>query len=228
MAVEPVRRNARATREVARMQSRGRRPPRAGMGYTRFVTLMKITLPMIAAVLVSLIVVWPQFKEVREGFRIEIARLNLSTGGQRANNARYTGTDAQGRPFNITAEAAMQDEGEPGIVKLDHPKADITLTGGSWVAAHAVDGAFHRVNQMLNLSGGVSVFHDAGFEIHSPTAKIDVKLGTAEGDERVDGHGPAGTIAAAGFRVLDNGTRVIFNGPAKLTLRPQAGATARR
>ena len=227
MAVEPARRGARAARATAGTQARPRHPPRAGTGYSRFVVLMKITLPMIAATLVALIVVWPQFKEVREGFRIELARFKLSTGGQHANNARYTGTDAHGRPFTITSETAVQEEDQPGVVKLEHPKADITLANGSWVAANAPDGTFRRLDQMLDLWGGVSIFHDSGFEIHSPTAKIDVAHGTAEGDDHVDGNGPAGTIAAVGFRVLDNGARVIFNGPAKLTLRPQ-GPAARR
>jgi lipopolysaccharide export system protein LptC len=202
-------------------------PPRAGDRYSRFVVMMKITLPLIAAVLVGLVVVWPQFRDVREGFRIEIARLALSLGGQQVSNARFTGSDARGRPFTIIADSAVQAEGQPDQIRLEHPKADITMQNGAWIASSADTGRFFRTAQVLELSGGVSLFHDQGFEMHSASAQLDLKRGTAEGDERVDGHGPTGTISAAGFRVLDNGARVFFTGPAKLVLRPDGPAAQR-
>jgi len=202
-------------------------PPRAGMGYSRFVVLMKVTLPLIAAALVALIVVWPQFRQVREGFRIEIARLNHTLGGQAVSNARFTGTDSRGRPFTVTADAANQEERDSNAVKLDNPKADVTMRNGAWVASTAPTGRFLRNEQLLELTGGVSIYHDDGFEMHSPSAKLDLKLGTSEGKEPVDGQGPTGSISAAGFRVLDNGARVFFTGPAKMTLRPE-GTAARR
>jgi lipopolysaccharide export system protein LptC len=224
MALEPA--------PIAARRSAGARPAapppqRAGMGYSRFVMLMKITLPLIAAVLVALIVVWPQFRQVREGFRIEIARLNHTLGGQVVSNARFTGADVRGRPFSVTADSANQQDGQPNTVLLEHPKADITMQNGAWVASSAPSGKFLRNEQLLELTGGVNIYHDNGFEMHSPTASLDLKRGTAEGKEPVQGQGPTGDITASGFRVLDNGARVFFTGPAKMTLRPE-GTAARR
>jgi lipopolysaccharide export system protein LptC len=188
--------------------------------------LMKVVLPLVAAALVALVAVWPQFGELREGFRIELAKLNLPTAGQRVTNARYSGADSRGRPFTVIAEAAVQEEGQPGLIKLERPKADITLQGDVWVAASAVDGSFNRHEQVLELGGGVSIFHDGGFEMHSPTATIDLRQGIAEGHDRVEGHGPTGTLTATGFRVLDSGARVLFTGPAKMVVRPGAETKA--
>jgi lipopolysaccharide export system protein LptC len=218
MALEPARAVPRGV--AARTGQVTARAPRAGSGYTRFVMLMKVVLPLVAAVLVALVAVWPQFREIREGFRIELSKINLPTGGQRVTNARYAGTDARGRPFTVTAESAAQEEGQPDIIKLDKPKADITLQNNVWVAATAVDGSFYRNEQILQLSGGVNIFHDAGFEMQSENATIDLKSGVAEGKEKVEGQGPTGTLTAAGFRVMDSGARVLFSGPAKMVLRP--------
>jgi lipopolysaccharide export system protein LptC len=218
MAIEPARAVPRGT--AARARQAPARAPRAGSGYTRFVMMMKVVLPLVAAVLVALVAVWPQFRELREGFRIELAKINLPTGGQRVTNARYAGTDSRGRPFTVTAEAAVQEEGQAGVIKLEKPKADITLQGNVWVAATATDGSFHRNEQLLQLSGGVSIFHDAGFEMHSENATIDLKSGVAEGKNKVEGHGPTGALTANGFRVMDSGARVLFTGPAKMVLRP--------
>jgi lipopolysaccharide export system protein LptC len=226
VAAEPV---SLATRRTAgaRPEPTPPPPPRAGEGYTRFVTMMKIILPLIAAVLVGLVVVWPQFRDVREGFRIEIARLTHSMGGQEVSNARFTGTDTRGRPYTVIADSAAQADGQADVIQLERPKADITMQGGNWIASSADVGRFRRSDQILDLVGGVALFHDQGFEMHSSSARLDLKGGTAEGDEKVDGHGPTGTISAEGFRVLDNGARVFFTGPARLVLRPEPQAHAR-
>ena len=221
MALEPI---PVATHRIVGTRARMPSPPRLGSGYSRFVVMMKITLPLIAAVLVSLVVIWPQMRDVREGFRIEVTRLAHSIGGQEIANARYTGTDARGRPFTVIADSAAQVEGKPDQIRLQHPKADITLQNGTWVASSAETGVFQRNEQILDLAGDVNIYQDQGFEIHSPTARVDLKGGTAEGHDHVQGHGPTATISATGFRVLDNGARVFFTGPAKLILRPHAQA----
>ena len=227
MAAEPI---SLATRRTAGARSESPPPlppPRAGEGYTRFVTMMKIVLPLIAAVLVALVAVWPQFREVREGFRIEIASFKSSLGGQQVANARFTGTDARGRPYTVIAKSAAQAEGQPDLIRLEEPKADMTMQGGNWVASSAETGKFRRSDQILDLAGGVNLFHDQGFEMHSPSARLDLKSGTAEGDEKVEGHGPKGTISAEGFRVQDNGARVFFTGPARLVLLPEPHPSVR-
>ncbi len=194
-----------------------------GKRYSRFVGLMRIVLPSVAAVLVALVVAWPQFHGVREGFRIEIARLKLPfSGGQHLSNARFTGVDRRNRPYTVTADTAAQTDERPGVVDLAHPKADITLSDGAWVAASANQGTYTKTDEVLQLDGQVDLFHDTGFEMHTLSATVDLKNGTAAGDQPVHGHGPTGALDAAGFRILDGGKRILFTGKAKLVLVPGA------
>ena len=216
------------TRAEARLASRRARPPRAGSRYSRFVGLMKIVLPLIAAVLVAAIVVWPHFNQVREGFRIEVARFTLpSAGTQHMSRARFTGTDAKNRPYTVTAETAAQEENRPDTIRLDRPSADITLSDGAWVAASAEQGTLARGEQVLKLAGGVDLFHDQGFELHSPTATIDLRTGAAAGDDPVQGQGPSGSLNAEGFRLSEGGGRILFTGKARLVLLPQESGAPR-
>ncbi len=195
-----------------------------GKRYSRFVGLMKVVLPSVAAVLVVLVVAWPQFQGVREGFRIEIAKLKLPfSGGQHLSNARFTGVDSRNRPFTVTANSAAQAEGQPGIVDLARPKADITLSSGAWVAATAKQGTYLKEDELLHLDGQVDLFHDTGFEMHTASATVDLKNGTAQGDAPVEGHGPSGALNATGFRIYDGGARILFTGKARLVLTPEAG-----
>ena len=79
---------------------------RLGGNYSRFVGLMKLVLPAVAGVLVLMIIVWPQFEEKPDGFRLRPSTVSLeSAGGQKLVNARYTGTDRRDNPFTITAKA---------------------------------------------------------------------------------------------------------------------------
>ncbi len=75
---------------------------------------------------------------------------------------------------------------------------------------------------MLDLKGGVIMFHDMGYEFHTPRASIDMANRSARGDSPVQGQGPFGQISAAGFRLLENGERIIFTGKTRLVLFPDA------
>jgi len=50
------------------------------------------------------------------------------------------------------------------------------------------------------------------------SATVDLEGGTAEGHEKVEGHGPSGEVESEGFRILDKGAVVIFTGRARMLL----------
>ena len=202
---------------------------RIGVGYTRFVGLMKLLLPLVAGILVALVVVWPQVEDKVKGFRLGFSGIGAGeTSGQRMINARFTGSDDANRPYTITAEAAVQSPDRDDLVELEFPKADITLPDGAWLALAAQSGVFLKTRQTLELSGDVNLFHDSGYEIHTARAHIDMKRGTASGDAAVAGQGPLGTVKSEGFRLLDRGRRILFTGKARLVLFPGPPRPAKR
>jgi lipopolysaccharide export system protein LptC len=200
------------------------RPSRAGGRYTRFVSMMRIVLPVVAAVLVLLVVIWPQLNEDTRRFRLmEQSGISLKDGGdQQAVNPRYTGTDAQNRPYSLTADSAVQSQTMPDAVTLAFPKADITMKSGAWIALSAQNGLYHRDAKTLDLNGDVTMFHDSGFEMRTASARIDFNDSGAVGNQPVEGHGPMGTVQATGFRVIDGGKQIWFTGRSKLVFWPSA------
>lgn len=194
---------------------------RAGARYTRFVSWMKLLLPIIATSVVALVVIWPQLQDKPEGFRLGLSKISFQgKGGQQVVNARFTGNDAANRPFSVTADSAVQRPGEAESFELEFPKADITMTDSSWIALAANTGTYYKSRQVLTLDGGVNLFHDSGYEFLTRVAEIDLRAGTARGTHKVSGQGPFGTISAAGFAVYDRGSRIIFTGKAKLLIFP--------
>ena len=195
---------------------------RAGGSYSRFANYMRIALPLVAVAIVILVVAWPQIMEKPKKFSLSVSNATTTEAGtQQIVNARFTGTDSANRPYSVTADTASQVKNEPDMIDLAFPKADITLQNGAWLALSAETGLFNRKLQVLNLRGGVTLFHDMGYELRTPSADISMEQGMASGDQTVTGQGPIGTIQSAGFRILDNGTRVLFTGKSRLVIYPK-------
>lgn len=204
---------------------------RRGDSRSRAVSLLKILLPLIAASLIAVVALWSQLPNGDLGFRIGFSAVHPEDARNlRMVNARYAGRSKSKQPFLVTAESALQDRPGADVIHLTEPKGDITMKSGAWVALNSPAGQYHQESQKLDLWGGVSLFHDSGLEFNSPTARIDLVASTARGNDPVVGHGPSADITSQGFRVLDEGQRVIFTGKAHLTLykRQRPGAEAPR
>ncbi len=202
---------------------RGLSLTRAGGSYSRFANSMRIALPLVAVAIVVLVVAWPQLTEKPKKFSLSVSNIaTTETGAQQIINARFTGTDAENRPYSVTADTASQVKNAPDMVVLAFPKADITLQSGVWLALSAETGTFNRKKQVLSLQGRVSLFHDMGYELRTSAADIFMKQGTASGNKPVSGQGPIGTVQSDGFRILDGGKRVLFTGKSRLNIFPPA------
>jgi lipopolysaccharide export system protein LptC len=90
------------------------------------------------------------------------------------------------------------------------------------VVLSALGGFYSENTQILALRKSVNLYHDSGYEFHTSSADIDLSSGSATGGTPVTGQGPFGQIFSQGFKILDNGSRIIFTGKAKLVILPAA------
>ena len=87
--------------------------------YSRFVGLMKMALPAIAAALLGLIVVWPKVAPRDEAFQIAFANFNIKAVDTLSmTKPRYFGTDDKNLPFTVTADIATQVDPQTQVVAL--------------------------------------------------------------------------------------------------------------
>ena len=189
--------------------------------YSRFVGAMKLVLPAAALGLVALIASWPSLHDPHPAAAVQ------DNGQLTMTNAHYEGADRKNQPYSVLAMQARQSTGQPGIVDMKQPDAEITLNNGAWVTVRADHGRFDQNQGKLLLTGRVDMVHDKGYELHSDEAHVDVNHNTAWGDRPVVGQGPLGTLYAQGFRMADNGATIVFTGTARAILEPRSGASTR-
>lgn len=195
--------------------------PTGVAGYSRFVATAKRLLPVAAALVIGLVALWPHIHTKDNKFRIGISSLQDGDTGQPTMvNPRYVGTDAENRPFSITADLARNLALGSNAVDLEMPKADITMADGTWLVLTASSGHFDRMNKTLLLAGNVNLFHDRGYEIRTAKVLVDIGEGAARSTDPVDGQGPFGEMKAEGFQLLDRGATILLTGRAKVVFYP--------
>ncbi len=198
-------------------------PRRFSQTYSRFVAMMKFTLPVVALILVSLVVLWPHLASEDLRFRIGFAAIKASVSNDPSMlNPRFVGTDSYNKPYSVTADLA-RSIGELGAtIELEMPKADVTLDNGTWLVMTANSGLFAHLENTLNLEGMVNLFHDSGYEFQTEKAIINMVSGEASGNMPIRGQGDFGLLSAQGFKLVDKGKIIYFTGKSKLTLHPGA------
>ena len=191
----------------------------------RYVGILKLLLPALAAVLIALVAFWPQLRDRTNEFRVQF----VTIGSQEAEtvsmvNPRFLGVDQVDRHYTITAGRATQMD--DGRINLENPRGDMALKDGSWIVLSGNTGTYYKPRQVLDLLGDVNLYHDAGYEFHTEKASINLQEGTAAGDMPTAGQGPAGHVQSEGFRIFDQGDRVHFTGKARLVLYGAGGTAA--
>lgn len=184
--------------------------------YTKMIRVLRIALPILALVIVGVLIERLSGGDYQTAPQPE--SLPAAAGQVEMLQPKYTGLDAENRPYAITAKKAARSPKNPDILLLDDPMADITLDGGTWLAVQARQGRYHQITSFLTLTQDVRMFHDLGYEIKTSVMDIDIKQGTARSDAPVFGQGPAGEITARGLKVSDYGDNITFTGPAVLVL----------
>ncbi len=187
-----------------------------GLSYTRFVRWMRFLLPMAALAILAVLVAWPDMKDV--AVSVEAVDVTSTPGQTELVSPRFESQDDDEQPFTITASRAIQSQFRDDLVILEAPLADMTLKDGAWVAAEAKEGAYMQEKRKLVLQGNVKLFHDRGYEMRTEKLHVDLARKVAWSDVPVNGHGPAGTIEAAGMRAQTEDGVLIFTGPAKVVL----------
>lgn len=188
--------------------------------YTRFVLFGKHALWVLAALCSLALVVVANINRGDATSRITLDGDGAKTPQKPEPAAmlrpRYQGLDSNNRPFNVTADRAIQRDAN--TVLLSRIDADMTMDEASWLALSAANGTYYMKEKLLDLKNGVQMFYEGGYEFRTPEALVAVDAGAAKGEKPVEGQGPLGTLKADRFTILNRGAILRFNGNVNVVL----------
>jgi lipopolysaccharide export system protein LptC len=197
--------------------------------HSRVVRALRIALPVLAALLLAVMIGWQRLLPILDAWQqpdLEDSTMAGETAPQTALQAqqdvaapRFMGIGNDNLPYSVTADRARQSQDGRGVIVLEKPTAEMTLRDGHWLALEAAEGAFNREAQTLSLTGGVQLFHDAGYSL--TTDQVDIALGeqTATAITPAEGHGPAGAMRAQGFTLDIRAGTLHLQGQSTLIVR---------
>jgi lipopolysaccharide export system protein LptC len=202
----------------------GRQRLKAGeaLRYSRFVRVMKSVLPVAAAVLLGSVVVYSVMPRHNDRLLATKHSGNLSRDLTMTKSS-FTGTDERGNPYKVTAAEVIQDPRARSALRAEMKQieADMQFGAQGWINATAAHGWIDGDAGILKLDGGLSVYTDSGFELHTESATAWLKTNVVEGRQAVRGHGPLGRFSADSFRFDRGNRRLQLTGHVQMTLYPQ-------
>lgn len=199
---------------------RERQRAEATVGYSRFVRIMKVMLPLVAFSLIVLVVLYSATGGDRNKVALTFETMDSVDKDRALVNPKLTGTDGRGQPFTVTDKGATQEKGKSRRMVFDDVVADVSMQDKSWVQVDAKTGLLDGEAKTLDLSESINIFSDKGYECHTTSARYDFGLGLLKGENPINCQGPLGLISAKKFEGLREPGIMRFTGGVSTTYFP--------
>lgn len=132
-------------------------------------------------------------------------------------NPRFSGRDAFGRPFVLTADTAQRQRGNSDVIELSNPR----LVDDQNRVVTAPRGLYDQRVQTLELFEQVRAEEADGYVFNSTQAKFFVTENRVEGAAPLEGSGPIGDVRADTYEILEDGASIRLTGRVRTTLYPE-------
>ena len=207
------------TQEAKALRSKRQHFAAPGGSHDRIVSLLAKVLPMGVGVIAALMVVTPLSPRGEISFLLDRTKVAMINDRLRVDNAMYRGSDAQGRPFSLTAGEAIQKSAREGVVRMSDLVARILLQDGP-ASVRAPAGLYDIRDEVVSVPDGVVVTAADGYRMIANGVSVDLPEKTLVGSGGVSGSIPAGTFSANALHADLDARTVSLVGNARLHMVP--------
>ena len=172
-----------------------------GIGYSRFVTITKVVLPLIAIGLLGTVFLFTNDDSLEGGFTFSQTDLEALESGMRIDKPRMFGSNPKGDLYNFVADALLPDSLDPSLIEALRLSGEIKYQTGEVVQITADKAEFMLEGNQIRLSGGMLVVTSDGSRISGEGLLAELDSGKLTSDGAVTASGPLGNIQAGNFRV---------------------------
>ncbi len=192
----------------------------AARRHSIFVALMKGLLPGLAICLALVGILYAQglFDETTGTTPFDAPPIDFSGSGVKMINPQLTGLDREGQQFELTAQSAIQDVDDAGVVTMEQIRGRIGLKDGGWLQLEAKGGTYSSDKNILSLEDDVKVSVSTGYVAKLNGARVDLSEGRVNTNNPVLVFMNAGMITGNSMIMYDKGKRVIFKNGTTMTI----------
>lgn len=203
---------------LSRLSAPEGREAKVSRAYSGIIRSLRFILPIFALILTVIVVTWEEGgRSVEPLKRAEVMPESENTQNELLKPV-FNSVDDKNQPYTVTADRAVQSRGNPDIVELEKPVADLKMNDGTVISGDANTGLYEQKSQKLNLEGNVHVRNSDGVTLSTEELRIDMVQQKTYSGRDVLVESPDGTIHATGLEGDVSRGSLIFTGPAKVIL----------
>ena len=170
-------------------------------GYSRFITITKVVLPLIAIGLLATVFLFTKDDSLEGGFLFSKTDLETLESGMRIDKPRFFGSNPAGDIYNFVADAMLPDSLTPSLVEVQKISGEIKYQNGTNIQISAGKAGFMLDGRTLELSEGAFIVTSDGFRITTDELLAELDTGALTSSTPISGRSPMGDIQAGSFQV---------------------------
>jgi lipopolysaccharide export system protein LptC len=187
--------------------------------HSRRVRRLKFLLPAVALAMGGVFVFYSYILPSAP-IDVDADSASISEGKLVMANPKLEGFTKNNQPYSMTAERAVQEFDEQGVVNLEGISAKMPVEAGNWAEVTADRGVYDRTKHTIELNTNVVVTTTDGMSARLNTAFLDIDKGTMTSGDPVDIQMKGSTVTADSMSVLENGKIVVFDRRVRMNIEP--------
>jgi len=212
----------RAPRVLARFgRADGNRAFRAAVRHSRHVRVLRLAIPITAAVVVVAAAAFSfLFKPLRmlTSMPVDIGSMVVSGTKIMMHQPRLSGVTRDNRKYDMVAQAAAQDVTKPDMIELQGVHATMEMRDKVSFETTANGGLYNTKTEHLTLNQNVVVTSSSGYQAFLNEAVVDVRASKIVSEKPVEVKTATWTITANRMEVTESGDLVRFDHGVFVTL----------
>lgn len=189
------------------------------------VRFLKLTLPVVAVLMVAAFVA-KSWLATPEGVSVELGSTAIEGGRLVMSDPKLDGFTRDNRPYNMTAERAIQDIGNASKIDLEGIAAKLPFDDENWVTVAAKSGVLDRDSNTLGLNSDITFTTDTGIHALLRSAVVDMAAGKLETSDPVDITLDGARIEADSMRISEKGAVMVFENRVRMEIDAKRLQTA--
>lgn len=191
------------------------------------VRLLKIALPVLGVVMAaaffgySYVVTPASISVTAEGAAYSDGKLVMA-------NPKLDGFTNGDRPYNMTADRAIQDLASESVIELEGIDATLPVDADNWATVIAPKGTYDRTMNTLDITDGMTIKTADGMLATLKSARLDIEKGDMTTNDPVDIQLQGAKITSDSMTILENGKVMIFEKRVRMNIDPQRLKTAQQ